>query len=125
MSKSNKDNFKDDEKNLSRRNLPIPDHKETIAELVAEGNRLLEQDEKKPSPVVKPSVLPVPTSPMLSSDSKNPYIKAIIQLLNQWKKDPRTAWKAEEIENMKKKKNTNNRHYDEFVHEVRLLGDTL
>lgn len=119
-------NFKDDEKNLSRHNLPIPDHKETIQELVAEGNKLLEQDEKNSSSTVaKPSVSPAPTAPVLSSDSKNPYIRARIQLLNQWKKDPRTAWKAEEIENMERKKETNNRHYDEFVHEVRLLGDTL
>lgn len=59
------------------------------------------------------------------SDSKNPYVRAHAQVLDQWRKNPKISYKAKEIEDMEAGLKSKNRMYDEFVAEVRTLGDSF
>ena len=56
----------------------------------------------------------------LGKSSKNPYIRARIMVLEKL-----PEWKRHELARMEQTGNTNNRYYDEFVHEVAILGDSL
>ena len=81
----------------------------TISDLVAEGNRLLAEDEKKQ---------PVPVEAPVST--VNPYLQARRMVL---KKMP--EWRQREIATMEKNGNLDNSHYTAFVKEVAEQGDKL
>lgn len=98
-------------------NLLMPTHKETIAELVSEGNKLLELEVKNPSK--KPTVKSSLENSLAATDS-NPYIRARAQILKAM-----PAWRQQEIEEMESKGNTNNRFYEDFVKNVTDLGNQL
>lgn len=110
--------------------LPTPDHQESIAELIAEGQRIIDREErakKKKSPPV-PEIKKDDTKKLshaLMATSKNPYIRAKAQLLDQWMKDPKLAWRAKEVLSMEAGELPKNQHYDEFVHEIAILGDKM
>ena len=117
MAKSSSDltNYQRYLNNLKSRgyeNLQLPDHQETIDELIAEGNRLLEEDEKKNkiSPRVKKSASP----------SSNPYVRARNQILSEM--DPE---KRKLIERLEKEGNKNCAQYNDFIEQIRKLGDKL
>ena len=96
---------------------------EQSQDAVKEGFKLLEiKDNTKPikNPVIKDNIN-IPTG----DDEKNPFIKAKNIILNKWKGNINTLWKYNEIVNMEKSGNVNNRFYDDFIHEVRLLGETF
>ena len=115
---------------MNRDNIPAPTDKEkfseskAIIEAIQEGNKLLAEEEKlKNKVVVVDDKKKLDTA--LSTSSKNPYVKARIKILNDWKKDINTAWLANEVESMESGKQPKDRHYDDFVKLVMDLGDTL
>lgn len=97
--------------------LPKPDHKETLAELIAEGNKLLELESKKTK-----KTFPVKSSleNSLAATDSNPYIRARAQILKAM-----PAWRQKEIETMESTGNTDNRFYEDFVRSVTDLGNQL
>lgn len=92
------------------RNHPAPPKEESLSDLIAEGNRLLEQEEK----IIKKS------APSSLKNESNPYIRARAEVL---KKMP--SWKRNEIATMEKEHNLDNPYYDDFVKQVRILGDSF
>lgn len=93
--------------------LPIPDHDESIEELIAEGNRLLEQEAQKKS-TSQPSV--PPTTP--SSD--NPYLRARKKILSDMTEEKRKL-----IERLEKEGKTDSYQYQDFIVQVSKLGDSM
>ena len=96
-----------------------PDLNMLMKKLAMEGNLLLEQDDlakiKKPtSNTDSPKVL----ENALGDISKNPYVRARIQVL----KDLSTE-RRERIEKMEKTGNIDNSIYAEFIKMCRILGD--
>lgn len=92
--------------------LPIPDHEESIDELIAEGNRLLEQEAQKAAK----SQAAVP--PEVSSD--NPYLRARKKILSEMNEEKRKL-----IERLEKEGKTDSYQYEDFVAQVRKLGDSM
>jgi len=73
----------------------------------------------------KKTVKPAPAGPKKKSspippESQNPYIQARHKILSAY-----PEWRRNEIADMEKTGNTNNRFYTDFVHEVAVLGDSL
>lgn len=102
-----------------------PTEKElSIDELAAEGLKLLTDDQKK-APAAKVQCEQPKLDKALALSSKNPYVKARVQILIKWANNPNTAWRAKEIEQMECGKLPKNKHYDEFVKEVATLGDSF
>lgn len=97
---------------------PSPDLplNELMGHLAAEGEKLLKSEEKT-KPVVDESKK---LDMALGLSSKNPYIRARVMVLQKMPK-----WKRNEIHDMERTRNINNPHYEEFVHEVAILGDNL
>jgi hypothetical protein len=119
MAKSSNDltNYKKYLNNIKQRgyeNLPIPKRQETVDELIAEGNRLLEEDAKHQSSQ-KTSKITKPTT-----SSGNPYFQARQKILSDM--DP---GKRKIIEQMETEGNTDSRQYQEFVEQIHKLGDKL
>lgn len=109
---------------MSRHNLVIPDHEETIKELVEAGERLLIEEQKTNKVVSsKDDNKKLETKLALASD--NPYIRAWGEVLNKWMNDPKTLREAKEIENMEKGKFPRDRYYNDFIKEVITLGDSI
>lgn len=101
-----------------------------IQHLAAEGATLLAAEENpKPTKVVgkiqSKETDEVKLTETLGLTSKNPYIRARVQILMAWMKNPKTAWKAREIESMEKGQIPMTKHYDEFVKTIADLGDQL
>ena len=126
--KNNKPNLSDYLKNINSRDkldIPTKEDKVTITDLIKEGNKLLEEEEKLKGKVAVVVDDKKKLDTALSTSSTNPYIKARIKVLNDWLKNPATAWLAHEIEAMEAGTYPKDRHYDEFVRMVRELGDTI
>lgn len=98
-------------------NLPVPDHVETLDELIAEGERLLKLDEKKAKSMPDERKRLDST---LEEKSPNPYIRARAMIL---KKLPPANRK--QILDMEASGNTDNHQYTTFVKKVVKLGDSL
>jgi hypothetical protein len=103
---------------MSRLNLPVPDHEESLAELVAEGYRLLAENEKKNEKKIKDETKRLERK--LGSTSNNPYIKARVEILNKMTETARGV-----IEKMENGKLPKDPRYDTFVKAVRIRGDQL
>jgi hypothetical protein len=99
---------------LSRKNLKPTLSEPSIAQLVAEGNLLLEE-ETKTAVVTKKKSVPVEIGPKV-----NPYQSARLIVLKKM-----DAWNRNEILRMEKENDINNRIYDEFVTQQRIEGDNL
>lgn len=84
--------------------------------LVKEGNKLLAAEKK----TIKPKDESAKLNKTLALSSTNPYVRARIMILEKM-----PALRRNEIAEMEKTGNINNSHYEEFVHEVRKLGDSL
>ena len=93
--------------------LSIPDHEETIDELIAEGNRLLEQEAQKA--IKTQAAVPTPTP---SSD--NPYLRARKKILSEMTEEKRKL-----IERLEKEGKTDSYQYEDFVAQVCKLGDSM
>lgn len=96
-------------------NPDLPQEK-LINYLVAEGNKLLVDDVKMGK--VKDDSTKLRKT--LATLSKNPYIRARIQILEKM-----IGWKKKEIIEMEQTGNIHNKFYDDFVHQVAILGDSL
>ena len=77
-----------------------------------------ERDQKKTSP-------PAKKKPVSISTSINPYLLARLKILSDY-----PEWRRNEIADLElavhgQTSLINNRHYDDFVHEVAVLGDSL
>lgn len=93
--------------------LTIPDHEESIEELIAEGNRLLEKDsEKKTTSQAKIQ----PSKPA----SGNPYILARTKILAEMTEEKRKL-----IERLEREGKTESYQYEDFVVQIRKLGDSM
>lgn len=100
---------------MSRTNLQPQPKELTLSQLVEEGNRLLEMEEK-----YKKSA-PKPTGKTSSVEtSENPYVIARNQILKEM-----DEFHREEIKEMEASGNINNRFYDEFVKKVRIRGEEI
>lgn len=82
-----------------------------ILEEEAEEQR---QNANPPAKAQKPEILET----KLGSMSPNPFVRARIQILNKM-----DAFHRNEIERMEKANDTENRIYNEFAHNVRVLGE--
>jgi hypothetical protein len=82
---------------------------ESIAQMVAEGNAIIEKENEVNIKKMSPAVL-----------SNNPYVKARIIVLKQL-----TGWKLKEINRMEMENDKDNRLYAEFVENVAKEGDKL
>lgn len=104
-----------------------------IDQLAAEGLALLELEAMPPLSTQSGSVTPAKTvviKPLpddskkldatLAANSNNPYIRARATVLKKY-----NQWRQKEIERMESSGDINNRYYDQFVREVRELGDSL
>lgn len=77
--------------------------------------RAEEKEKSKPEPMTqKPQIL----ESKLGSISPNPFVRARVQILTKM-----GDFERKEIERMEKDGNINNRVYDAFAHDVRVLGD--
>jgi len=102
----------------------LPDEK-LIQHLAAEGAKLLDAEAKTVPIKVVGKVQPKKSddaklTETLGLSSKNPYIRARIMVLKKY-----PQWRRNELRDMEQSGNINNKFYDEFVHEVAILGDTL
>lgn len=104
-----------------KRNIKPIKRQQSLNEILKEGEALLKQDEIKQNKVMQDKKV----APTQQITSNNPYLIARNKILDNWRSKTSTIWKAKEIEEMELTKNINNRHYDDFVHEVAMLGDTL
>ena len=127
--KSNGENYQEYLKKHNRFNLPIPQHEESIDELMAEGFKLLAEEERIREKAIPSNVkafkkidAPVPAAP---KKPINPYVKAREEILGIWNSDPNMKWRATEIAEMESGKIPKTKHYDDFVHDVAILGDKL
>lgn len=84
----------------------------TIQELINQGNILLAKDN------VKTSVSELKNA--IVDDKTNPFLRARIQILKGM-----NAFQRNEIEMMERTNYKDNRWYDEFCHQVRLLGESF
>ena len=122
MGKTNEENFEEYKARManSRGELTPPPNltlDKLMDHLAKEGEKLL-AEEPKPKKVKKDDTKKLDKA--LAISSKNPYIRARVQILEKMLK-----WKREEIHMFERTGNINNRFYDDFVHEVRKLGDIL
>ncbi len=97
-------------------NLPIPDHIETIAELIAEGDRLLKQEAKAKAPKAARRS----TKPKEVETSNNPYRQARLTILSEMDSEKRNL-----IERLEKEGKTDSPQYKDFVTQIQKLGDKL
>lgn len=91
-----------------RINLPMLIKPETLAELTAEGFRLLAQDEKRQKK----------TKPEKTVNANNPYFLARNEIIKTFDKI-----KCHRIEEMEKGTRERNHQYDDFVKQIIKLGD--
>lgn len=136
MAKKSGDTFEEYAKKLaavkldinSRLNLqPISDEEaivndKNIAKLVAEGNALLAEEEKrkekKPAAPLKDESKKLETK--LATTSSNPYVRARMEVLQKMAEDKRAI-----IEKMEKGSLPKDSRYEEFCKQVRIRGDQL
>lgn len=102
----------------------LPDDK-LIVHLAAEGEKLLKAEGIKSQDVKitfkgKTAKAQEKLEEKLGSSSANPYVRARIMVLKKY-----PEWRRNELRDMEQTGNINNKFYDEFVHEVAILGDTL
>jgi hypothetical protein len=132
MKKNNQDNFEEYMKQVknSRSSLAPTSTQPTIAQLVAEGMKLLDEEEKQNTlshstpkegvaKIMKDGLKPLPKAKV---NEKNPYVLARNELINKWKNDPRMAWRAKEVEDMEAGILPKNRFWDDFVKELDFLS---
>jgi hypothetical protein len=106
-----KNNNNDELENIFNRS-NLPNKKQSIPDLVKEGNEIIDAEEKTPvTPPVK--------------STKNPYSTAHDIILKEWSSNPNMLWRAKEIQAMERGDYPKNQFYDEFVLEVSIRGDTL
>lgn len=75
-----------------------------------------EQDEKRAAaPVSKKKT----ATPKVATDNQNPYLRARLKILADYE-----DWRRNEIEQLEKTGDLNNKNYLSFVKEVAALGDT-
>ncbi len=95
-----------------------------LEQLLREGHAMLEK-EGTPVPITIVVTKPVEDSPKkledtLAAKSTNPYIRARVEILKKY-----PLWKKHEMESYERNGKTDNRHYEQFVREVRELGDSF
>lgn len=115
MAKSSNDltNYKRYLNNLKHRGINSPpDHEESLNEIIAEGNRLLEQEAQTTS--TKSKVSP-PNTP-----SDNPYLRARKKILSEMTEERRKL-----IDRLEKEGKTDSYQYKDFVAQVHKLGDIM
>lgn len=103
-------------KNRGYDKLSSPKQKESIDDLIAEGDRLLEEESK--AIVSTASVSSTP--PKERATSTNPYRQARLKILSEMDPEKRSF-----IEQLEKAHNTDHYQYTDFVKQIQKLGDQL
>lgn len=124
----NEDNlkrYKERLKELEGQLVPSPDlpTEQLMEHLAKEGEALLaaEAPKKVVGKIVPKKQDETPRlNTALAAASKNPYVRARAQVLMKY-----PEWRRKEIATMERTGNTDNKHYEDFVHEVATLGDKL
>lgn len=101
-----------------RKNLKPTSRIPTIAEMIAEGEKLLREDAKVKA--VTGLAAPTKKKTDLPPTNHNPYVQARHQVLSKY-----PEWRRNEVAEMEKTGNLNNQFYDAFIKEVSVLGDKL
>lgn len=101
-----------------RKNLKPTSRIPTIAEMIAEGEKLLREDAKVKA--VTGLAAPTKKKTDLPPSNQNPYVQARHQVLSKY-----PEWRRNEVAEMEKTGNLNNQFYDAFIKEVSVLGDKL
>lgn len=114
--KENSDEYVERLKHFNRLNLKKTRGIPSIGDLIKEGDRILEEEASKKTELPK-SVLP--------SSHGNPYVKAKEEILNRWRKSPKSAWKVQEVKNMEDGLKPKDRFYDDFVKEIISLAESF
>lgn len=105
--------------NIKHRGISIiPDHEETITELIAEGDRLLAEEAAASKPDPSDSAVPTPTKKI--AESSNPYLRARMTILAEMDSEKRKL-----IERLEKEGKTDSYQYTDFVSQIQKLGDSL
>lgn len=124
----NDENFKKYQnriKGLGAKNLVPPVKEPTMSELAAEGLKLLEEE----SLVKNHKAVPITVRHIddrkkldkaLAISSTNPYVRARVMILEKL-----SPLAKNELAEMEKTGNINNKKYEMFVHQVAVLGDKL
>lgn len=97
-------------KNFGRHNLEPTTKEPTIPELIAEGDKLLAEQPIAPKTIVPEKPKAAPKKKSVPNNSANPYQVAREQILAAMEKD-----KRDQILEMEKKGDTNNKAYHTFV----------
>lgn len=121
------DEFDKFKKNIDKNNLDIPDKEteETLDQALKEGNAMLEAEEAAKNAVTPCNNIVLTTSVITTPTEKNVYKRAHDQLIAKWLKNGKIAWRAKEVMEMEAGTIPKDYHYDEFVKEVAILGDSL
>lgn len=93
--------------------LPIPPNEPSLDELIAEGDRLLEEE-------AKANLQKKKTKSSSKSKSKNPYHQAREKILSDM--DPE---KRKHILRLEKENKKDSYQYEDFLKEIQKLGDQL
>lgn len=102
---------------MSRFNLPIPTHEESLQEILKEGDKLL-GEEKKLSASAPAKDERTQLESKLASTSSNPYVRAREEILKKMSPAEITT-----IRNMESGKEPKTQWYDRFVSKIADLGD--
>ncbi len=111
-SSRNSENFEEYLKKIQGSKTPVKP--QTIPEIIAEGNKIIESETvptTENSSEKKKTVKPV-------LNESNPYVKARNEILKSM-----PSWRSREVLEMEKTDNKNNRYYEEFVVNVTTLGN--
>jgi hypothetical protein len=101
-----------------RSNLKPTKHQPTIAEMIAEGEKLLAEDlQVKKAIGTSPEKPPKANIPPTSS---NPYLQARHKVLQAY-----PQWRRNEVAEMEKTGNLDNKFYAAFIKDVSIEGDRL
>jgi hypothetical protein len=117
MAKSNKGKGDPDDLSTRIKKLLRPDHEESLAELIAEGNRLLAEETKNPlkKPVSNDSVK---LQEKLGSMSNNPYVRARTEILKKMTPEARAI-----LEQMSSGKKDKDNRWETFCSAISKLGE--
>lgn len=105
-------------KHLSRFGLPRTAGIQSFDELIADGNKILEEEQKLQNPCQE---IPIKNKPStLDTHSTNPYVKARNDILNEMTPEKRNV--ILKMENGQLEKDS---RYENFCNDIRKLGDKL
>jgi hypothetical protein len=112
----------DQQSDEPRKNLKCSKKNPVLTDILEEGHALLEADLAK---TVSKPVEAIKNTPSVTKTSASLFVNAHKKVLDNWKKNPKTKWRALEVEAIERGEYPKDRFYDEFVQEVALAAYSL